>query len=255
MRDFIVKEKRYFEVFIETQQTLNTKSKSRITSGEVIEKNIPGANHIIFSSKLETLIARYSKGDSIEEIKTEYISVLDFMIKGWDDVAVKFQKGRPPKRVMLDKYFLMPYNYMIWMLSFAILLKVSENEVNTLRKLIEDGNISDELIISLLSFLIGSDTIKETEKTTYKPFSGLIKTGKLIGTEKQMKGYLDKWYQNTKLLTWHNYTPEEGKYYYFGRWSFESAAVVAIKGLDDSVFKENEYYPKDLVEYYRANTV
>lgn len=255
MRDFLVEEKRYFEVFAKTQETLNEESKSRIVSGEITEKNVPDVNHRIFATKLEILISRYSKGDSIEEIKAEYISVLDFMIEGWDDVVVKFQKGRSQKRVMLDKYFLMPYNYMIWMLSFAILLRVSENEINTLRKLIEDGNISDELITSLLSFLIGSDTVKETEKTTYKPFSGLVETEKLIDTEKQMKAYLDKWYQNTKLLTWHNYNPKEGKYYYFGRWSFESAAVLAIKGLDDSSFKENEYYPKDLVDYYRSNPV
>jgi hypothetical protein len=41
------------------------------------------------------------------------------------------------------------------------------------------------------------------------------------------------------------------KDWYYGRWSFEAAAVVAIKGLDDASFRDNPYYPKDLVDYYR----
>lgn len=252
MRDILAKEG-YFTSFYDQTKQLIAQSNDRILNEKVAGDRIPSAKHRNFEKSLGMLVSRYSKGDSVEEIRVEYLLALGSMVDGWDDVAVKFKKGRP--QVIYDKYSLMPYNYMIWMLSFAILLRVSENEINTLRKLIEDGNVSDELIISLLSFLIGSDTIKETEKTTYKPFSGLIKAEKLIDTEKQMKSYLDKWYQNTKLLTWHNYTPEEGKYYYFGRWSFESAAVVAIKGLDDSSFKENEYYPKDLVDHYRANPV
>jgi hypothetical protein len=42
------------------------------------------------------------------------------------------------------------------------------------------------------------------------------------------------------------------KFSYFGYWSFESAAIVAALGLDDSSFRDNEYYPKDLVDYFRS---
>ena len=251
MRDYLVDDLQYFKNFIESKIKLNDKTLSQIHSGEITEKNAPGAYHIIFGSKLEILISKYSNGDSIEKIKEEYISVLDFMVNGWNDIAVKFQKGRPPKRIMLDKYFLMPYNYMIWMLSFAILLRVSKVETEILWKLIEAGNIKDELIISLLSYLTGNELINETEKTTYKPFSGLISAQKLINAENKMKNYLEKWHQNTKLLTWHNYTPDEDNYYYFGKWSFEAAAVTCIMGLDDSTYREHQYYPKDLVDYFR----
>jgi hypothetical protein len=41
---------------------------------------------------------------------------------------------------------------------------------------------------------------------------------------------------------------------YYGAWSFESAAITAILDLDDSRFKNNKYYPKDLVDYYREKS-
>ena len=89
--------------------------------------------------------------------------------------------------------------------------------------------------------------------TTYKPFKSLLKADIFKTDSNHIKKYLDKWYQNTKLLTWHNYTPDNGKLFYYGRWSFESAVIVAILDLDDSKFRENEYYPKNLVDYYRSN--
>jgi len=250
MRDILVTEEQYFVDFIDTHKNLISGTNSNIKSGKILDQNLPRARHLSFVSSLGMLISSYSKGDSLNAIKTEYASTLNYMANGWDDIIVKFKKGRP--QVIYDKYMLNEYCYMIWMLSLAVLLRVSDKEVNTLKTLIENGKISDELIILLMSFLTNSQSSKEISKTTYKPFSGIIKGEKMIDTEKQMKNYLDKWYQNTKLLMWHNYNPEIGKYYYYGRWSFEAAAVTCIMNLDDSNYRDNQYYPKDLVDYYRS---
>lgn len=252
MRDLLAKEE-YFISFYTEMKKLIGQSKERISNKIITGEKVPLAKHRIFGKSLEMLISRYSKGDSIQEIKSEYSITLDLMVDGWDELAVKFYQGRPPNRIMLDKYFLMPYNYMIWMLSLAILLKVSKKDTNTLKSIIEEGNIKDRLIIMLLSSLTGSQTVQKTEETTYNPFSGLFKIDKLIDTERQMESYLDKWYKKTKLLTWHNYKPDNERYFYFGRWCFEAAAVTCIKGLDDSSYRDHPYYPKDLADYYRAN--
>ena len=42
---------------------------------------------------------------------------------------------------------------------------------------------------------------------------------------------------------------------YYGYWSFESAAVATIMGLDDSSFRESQYYPKDLSHCDNAEAV
>ncbi len=251
MRDILATEEKYFIDFIDTHKNLISGTNSNMELGKILDENLPRARHLNFISSLGILISSYSKGDSVDTIKSEYASALDYMVKGWDDIIVKFKKGKP--QVIYDKYMLNEYCYMILMLSLAILLRVSDKEINTLSLLVRNGNISDELIFFLLSYLGNNHSSKKVSKTTYKPFSVLIIADKMIDTEKQMKSYLDKWHKNTKLLMWHNYTPESGKYFYFGRWSFEAAAITCIMDLDDSSYRDNQYYPKDLVDYYRSN--
>lgn len=246
MRDTLVVNEKYFEEYASEMKMLIQKSKDRIVNGSLSEENIPGAKFRYFLKFLEKLIANYSKGESIDLLKQQYVTTLNLMTEGWADSVVKFKMGRP--QVIYDKYSLNYYCYMVWMLSLAVLLRVSDKEINILKSIIQNGKIDDELILFLLQLNIDKST-----ETNYKPFKSLLKRDILKTDSNHIKKYLDKWYQNTKLLTWHNYTPENGKHFYYGRWSFESAVIVAILDLDDSKFRTNEYYPKDLVDYYRAN--
>jgi len=36
---------------------------------------------------------------------------------------------------------------------------------------------------------------------------------------------------------------------YVGYWCFAAAAIVKLKNLDDSSFRDNDYYPKDMLQY------
>jgi hypothetical protein len=63
---------------------------------------------------------------------------------------------------------------------------------------------------------------------------------------KLVKRFLEKGFYH-KHANFYNKHKNQHEVYY-GYWSFESAAVVAIMGLDDSSFRENQYYPKDLIE-------
>jgi hypothetical protein len=255
MRDKLINNSSYYNDFIEQK---------KLTIKEVIESDpidsltttqIHILNNIIFSRSLEMLVGMYSRGDSIDELKKVYSKTIQLMERGWDDSLVKFKMGHPVK--ILDQYWLYTYCYMIWMLSLALLLKVPINEANILRKLIEEGMITDELILFLLGHLV-SCSYPASLKTTYNPFSRIIpKQGFDYIDSKHIKKYLTNWYKNTKLHTWHNYlnnVEKLGGISYFGYWSFETAAVVAILGLDDKSFRDNPYYPKDLVDYYRANS-
>jgi hypothetical protein len=40
---------------------------------------------------------------------------------------------------------------------------------------------------------------------------------------------------------------DRGGLAYSGYWCFEAAAVVKLLGIDDSSFRDNEYYPADLL--------
>jgi hypothetical protein len=55
-----------------------------------------------------------------------------------------------------------------------------------------------------------------------------------------------EWYKKHTGAGWHG-SHKSAFDAYSGYWCFEAAAVVKIRGLDDSAFRDWKYYPKDLV--------
>ena len=253
MRDKLVKDRgnNYYELFIEEKQDLIRESIFRINSGELTNDKISFAKYQIFLFSFEILIAKYSAGVSLDLITKEYHKSLALLIDGWEDSVVKLKLGNK----VLDQYMLNQYCYLVWMISIAILINVKPSEFRELKYLIEKGKIKDDFILYLIESNTKSPLTIERTKTTYKPFSNLYKKGNYADiNSSDIKKYLEGWYNNTKLLTWHNYVASiDRARYYYGYWSFESAAIVAILDLDDSSFRDNQYYPKDLVDYYRSN--
>lgn len=252
MRDRNIDSENYFIKFIESHQKRIENSFKRLNSCELLEENIPLVKNRIFFRSIEVLIAMYSKGDSIENLSKEFTKSVLYMEDSWDDSIVKFKMGRPTK--IFDYYTVNHYCYMLWMLSFAVLLDVPKSEYSVLKNLIKKGNVNDRLLLYFLSHLT-DEHFSDTSMQNYEPFKRIYKKESLETMDiKQVNSYLNNWFLNTKYLTWHKSleSREMKKFSYFGYWSFESAAVVAINGLDDISFRDNEYYPKDLVDYYRS---
>ena len=252
MRDKIINDNKYFELFIDEKQSLIHDSIDRIESGVLTDDNVPFAKYQIFLFSFEILIAKYSAGLLPEELISDYTYSIRLLSDGWDDNVVKFKLGNK----VLDQYMLNQYCYLVWMISIGILLNVDKKERFVLKDLIVSGNIKDELILFLLEIMTKSHFRVDRIKTTYSPFKNLVKNVTNIEISNgDIKQYLDGWYKNTKLLTWHNYSQTINKArYYYGYWSFESAAIVAILNLDDISFRDNQYYPKDLVDYYKSTS-
>lgn len=247
MRDKIVNDIKYFENFIEEKDELIFKSINGLQSGSYPQENIPLVKHRIFVKAVEKLLGMYSMGLGGIQLRNEYIKTLSFMLDGWDEYQVKFKKGRP--EVIYDQYKLNEYCYMVWMLSLAELLNISQEYKNKLHDLVKRDKITDELIVGLSKIEVNNKTA-----TTYKPFSGLFQGNAFSEiNENLIYNYLSGWYKNTKLLQWHNYRASiDSSNYYFGNWCLESAAIVVILNLNDYSFRDNVYYPKDLVDFSRA---
>jgi hypothetical protein len=62
-----------------------------------------------------------------------------------------------------------------------------------------------------------------------------------------IKDYLNEWYDTNKGSPWHD--THKRQWGYSGYWSWESAAVVKVMGLDDSSFKDHPHYPYDIVHW------
>jgi hypothetical protein len=100
---------------------------------------------------------------------------------------------------------------------------------------------------SLVFFLIGEkDKKRKSAVPAYQKLYEITQMSK-EEAEKSIKKYLEGWYQMNKNAPWYNnHLRDSG---YSGYWAWEVAAVVKIMGLDDSSFKNNPYYPYDMVHW------
>lgn len=65
-----------------------------------------------------------------------------------------------------------------------------------------------------------------------------------------IKRFLDGWYKKV-FKDSASYESHAGEGY-TGYWSFEAAAVVMLWNIDDTSFREHQYYPDELVDFYRS---
>jgi hypothetical protein len=66
--------------------------------------------------------------------------------------------------------------------------------------------------------------------------------------------YLEDWYEASRREPYHDQHPKNdlrsGRSYY-GYWSWEAAAVTWLLNIDDTIYRDHQFYPKDLVDFAR----
>ncbi|MEZ4907013.1 MAG: DUF1910 domain-containing protein [Saprospiraceae bacterium] len=241
----------YFDEFIEQRLKGIEKSKERISNGIVSKERIPTVFKRFGASKLRILVAKYSGGYSLSEIKADYIILLKDFAGYWPEGQVLMNHNGKKLKQYLD------YDDMLWMLSLGILLDVSKEDFQILVDLINRDGVKDKVYEYLIAYKLGFNDFDGEESyefgwDLYCSLRGalnedLSKEQRIELLENSLKSEWKK--EHKQLLP----SPKDRHETYFGAWSFESAAIVAILDLDDSSFRDNPYYPKDLVDYYRAN--
>lgn len=67
---------------------------------------------------------------------------------------------------------------------------------------------------------------------------------------KLMATFVKNWYAGCRKAYWFWVHEDSVKYqrpsWYVGYWCFEAAAVTQLLGIDDTLYRDNEYYPKDI---------
>ena len=192
------------------------------------------AFHYISSAsiRLMKLENYYSVGERKQTIADLLDETIEFFIKGFDEGYQSSGK-------------------LLQIVSLSILLDISKEKFN---KIINFIDIVDKIDIeerwkpdSLVFFLIGeSDKLR---KGFNKPNQKLFEITKLtkLEAENAINNYLKDWYSMNKDEPWYNsHLRDHG---YSGYWAWEVAAVVKVMGLDDATFKNNPYYPYDMVHW------
>ncbi|MFT4094075.1 MAG: DUF1911 domain-containing protein [Niabella sp.] len=202
-----------------------------------IEKNGRLENHHYISAcniRLKKIECIYSLGGSINELLPILEEVLDNFFK----INTESYKDN---------------SLCLKCLSLCILLNTNatyKDQFETFLEKWEANDVEDSfkpvaIIYSLLSMSV-TDKIVERGYYPYKLLFDITQLPK-NDVEENIKEYLDKWYDLHKEDPWYNtHLRDKG---YSGYWAWEVGAVVKRMGLDDSSFKDNPYYPYDMVHW------
>jgi len=188
-----------------------------------------------FKYEMDNIRAKYSLGEDISTIEEEF-----------DNAICDLKNIRNKKAGYLN---------LLWMISLGILLETDKKNIERLSKLVEKENIQD----SVIDYLLYASDIEWTKITNiYYEENPYSKTKEIIElaqkdkneASKRMQQYMEKeWFQGHYDYEWKNAHKEHG---YVGFWSFETAALAKILGLDDSSLIGSNHYPYDLAHYKAA---
>ncbi len=150
------------------------------------------------------------------------------------------------------------YDQIIWLLSLSILCDIDNADFERIVKIIKRDNATDKLIAKLVNYKLpnsiqgfSSDYIQES------PYANLDMV--VSGTDPTafaIKNYLEKeWYKGHSDAPWHDTHKNKRANVYFGYWAWETAALVKIYSIDDSMLRDQQYYPYRALHWDEPPTV
>lgn len=188
---------------------------------------------------LEKAFVTYSMGQPIDKTYELFIEAVDWYAKGWDPEAA--------------------YSDMLDMISLGYLLQVPDDKFNAIVHYIQQADSgSDEpdwKPDGILWFIINARKPGGPQPDNViwpELYQELLDITRMTKPEAEvaMKKYLEKWYKLHKDDPWYDNHKKELSY--TGYWSWEAGAITKILQLDDSSFKDNPYYPYDLVHWNKT---
>lgn len=220
MRDHIMNME-YFDNFIAEDNARIVKLSERISKEEVREERIIPVKQGVYRIKLGIIIAKYSRGDDINQIKDNFIELYQEWLSNFVSINA--------------------YNENLKMISLAVLFGIEQELVFKTRSVLRELGVSDWL----LDYLLGSN-MPESQLVFPDRFHSLkhVKENNKIELLEQ---YLKREWYNKDCDCYKAHTSKQKIYY--GYWSFEAGAVAKILGIDDLSLKDTPFYPYDLVHY------
>lgn len=252
MRDTI-KEFDYFRDYISREDLLHKKRVKEISQNKVPIDRIEIVKADMSKNKLYQSIAKYSSGYIVSDMLPDLYNAINLTYEGWKKKGT--WKIYDNELGFLNQYSFSAYYQMLTMLSLGYLLNIPNEKFQLLVDVVDRDNIKDKLFEFIM--LAKLPHRKAIESESYQKFffipEAFDRLRQIIGSSdkdyatKQLGIYLgEDWYHIQKDTGIKDSHKSKHNIYY-GYWSFETAAIVKIMGLDDSSFIDNQYYPKDLV--------
>jgi len=211
------------------------------------ETYFQGLEH--YSYHLQRLIAGYSRGDGVDELRRTFSIVVKSVAATQKDSTEKFG---PSALVFAHKgKYAEIYRNGLVTLCFALCLRAGEQEVATLLQSCERG---DPLLEAIVAVAAPEQKHPSAAPVFYPYFDLLYDALSTPEVEREacIAQYLEVWYRDRmKDFSFRDLHLEPDNSAYVGYWCFEAAGLVAALAIDDRTFHDHPHYPKDLVAFYR----
>lgn len=230
------RDQRYFDEQVEYNARKLVEFRAIIADPGTAPDHRRQLRHTVFRRELEQLVARYSRGEPVSELRTAYPRVVAALAE------YQAQAGREAHDFgHFDAYVLA-----LWIVALGILLDV--DDVTFHRAVEELDNAGRDAIFDRLVALRVGGRAPARALLYPDPYAPLLEALDASGTTRTVliRRFLDGYYEGMRGAYWHDsHLGEDAGY--FGYWCFELAAFVKVLRIDDSAFAASPYYPRDLV--------
>ena len=127
------KSKEYFDDYIKKEIETFNEFAEMLDDEDISESKLPLLKQMLFNDKLDVIIAKYSRGDDIEEIILDYNQLLEI----WKDICGQ-------------EFVEVEYEGSLWVISMAVLLNVEEDVLTEIKIKLKEKHINDWIINFLL---------------------------------------------------------------------------------------------------------
>jgi Domain of unknown function (DUF1911)/Domain of unknown function (DUF1910) len=258
-RELMLDYKNYEKNFNESVDTFDKIKQGLAQPTEVLQKlpaaGLMSATRHGASEAVDHLTTCYSAGHALPELREFYPAALEYWEsyakydEAYDTTAEEeSQRGHP--------HFALPgdaYEQVNRMVCFSILLGWG-NLMPRLLKVIDYNNHQpDGMLERIFAFYVDDRGPQPDECTRHLPY---FKTLKIFAAPKNkrpelMAEYLEDWYEASRRESYHDSHDRSDAIFFKGYWSWEAAAITYLLDINDSSYRDAEFYPKDLVAFAR----
>lgn len=214
---------------------IREKEKSGVRAYSLPNKKVIANTQLLdINYRLRIMLASYSMGVEIEELRKQYIVIASLFA----ETGYKITTVVP----------------ILQMLSIGILININDVHFDKLVQVVDKGGHKDFLLDYLIRYRKPNRDISLDSYIQKSPYQNIQNIVAIAQSDKKeavisLKQYLTKrWYRGHSTEAWYDLHKKDINSY-FGYWSFESGALVKILGLDDSSLKGVQYYPYDMVHW------
>ncbi|WP_432455091.1 MULTISPECIES: PoNe immunity protein domain-containing protein [unclassified Agarivorans] len=241
------KSKEYFEELVDySQESIKKRALKLSSQAELGVSTKLNLSFRLLTNHIVLMQERYSLGDDLSEFEYLLEMAIEYRRKQKqfaDALPSNEQKDRIGWEEIREDY--LADIFLKW-LSFAYCLDMGQAYYQEVLDLI--GNQGRDALFDNIAVRLGDTEREVAESVLFKRrFNKLFKVIEAEPAErpKLMLAYLDAWYKLEGSPDYHLMDGEA----YDGYWCWEAALITKLYEIDDRLYIDHQYYPKDLVHW------